>query len=119
MKVVIIDDEVEIGEILSYLIKKEGHEAVAFHKPEDALAMIPAINPHFIVCDFKMPGLNGLELFLKIKNQINCPFMILTGEPTTDPEKLKALGVMDVLFKPRDLKRVAQVVKDHFTKNNA
>jgi DNA-binding NtrC family response regulator len=116
MKIVIIDDEVEIGEILSYLIKKEGFQPVAFNHPEEALVSIPSLNPQFIVCDFKMPGLNGLELFLKIKDQINCPFMILTGEPSTDPEELKALGIIDVLFKPRDLKRVTQLIKDHFIK---
>lgn len=116
MKIVVIDDEVEIGEILTYLIKKEGYQVIAFNKPEEALASIPSLNPQFIVCDFKMPGFNGLELFLKIKDLINCPFIILTGEPSTDPEELKSLGIMDVLFKPRDLKRVTQLIKEHFTK---
>ena len=116
MKIIIIDDEVEIGEILTYLINKEGYQAIAFDKPLEAAESIPKLNPQFIVCDFKMPILNGLDLFLKIKDQINCPFLILTGEPSTDPEELRALGIMDVLFKPRDLKRVTQVISDHFSK---
>lgn len=117
MTVVVIDDEAEIGEILTYLIKKEGLECQSFVSPLEAADAILASNPGFIICDFKMPGLNGLELFNKVKFHISCPFLILTGEPSTDPEELKAQGIQDVLFKPRDLKRVTQLAKKHLLPN--
>ncbi len=113
MKVFVIDDEPEIGEILTYLIKKEGIECQSFVNPFEAAEAIMACDPGFIICDFKMPGLNGLELFQKVKPHITCPFLILTGEPSTDPEELKAQGILDVLFKPRDLKRITQIAKNH------
>ena len=113
MKVFVIDDEAEIGEILAYLLKKEGLECQSFVSPFEATDAILGSNPGFIICDFKMPGLNGLELFNKIKSHISCPFLILTGEPSTDPEELKAQGIQDVLFKPRDLKRITQLAKNH------
>lgn len=115
MNVFVIDDEAEIGEILAYLLKKEGLECRSFVNPFEAADAIIAAKPGFIICDFKMPGLNGLELYQKVKSQITCPFLILTGEPSTDPEELKAQGILDVLFKPRDLKRVTQIAKNHFT----
>ena len=114
MKVVIIDDEEDIGFILGFELKLEGHETTYFNSIESAKAFIAehATIVEAIICDFQMPGMNGLELhnFARSKNYEG-PFYILTGEPTMDIQSLLKSGITRVLFKPQDLNKLAQILK--------
>lgn len=113
MKILIIDDEQDIGFILAYELKFAGHESICFdsalkgqvyyedHKDIDA-----------IVCDFQMPKMNGLDFYHWVRaHHYKGPFFILTGEPTMDTQKLIDLGVTDVLFKPQDLNKLPSLLK--------
>lgn len=113
MKIFVIDDEAEIGEILQYLLQKKGHQVKSFDCPQKALEEILLSPPEFIVCDFQMPKMNGLELFEKIKSIVTIPFIILTGETSIAPEELKKAGIKEVLFKPKELMRVAILAQEH------
>lgn len=112
MKVWVVDDEAEICHILDYLLKRDGHECMTFENPLLALTSLQALPPEVIICDFKMPQMNGLDFFLKIKDQWKGVFIMLTGEPSADPKELQSIGIKEVLFKPRDLTRILAVLKD-------
>jgi DNA-binding NtrC family response regulator len=112
MKVWVIDDELEICQILDYLLKRHGHECLTFENPLIAIECLGEKPPAVIICDFKMPQMNGLDFFLKIKHQWNGEFIILTGEPSADPKELQSLGIKEVLFKPRDLTRILTIIDD-------
>lgn len=108
-KIVIIDDEKDIGFILSFELKNLGYETIAFSSALEAKDYLSSHQVDAVLCDFQMPKLNGLDLFnwLKDENKL-VPFYILTGEPTMDTEQLLQSGVKAILFKPQDLLRLAE-----------
>jgi DNA-binding response OmpR family regulator len=113
MNILIVDDEPEIGFVLSLELKFAGHESVSFESTVEAQkyllsnAIIDAI-----ICDFQMPNMNGLEFYQWAReNSFKGPFFILTGEPTMDVKHLLALGITEVLFKPQDLNKLPQLFK--------
>lgn len=114
MNIVIVDDEQDIGFILSFELKFSGHSAVFFDQVEAAQKhLIDNIKTtDVIICDFQMPRMNGLELFQWAKsNNFHGPFYILTGEPTMDTVALEKLGITKVLFKPQDLNKLPELLK--------
>ena len=108
----IVDDEADICYILSLELKRLGHETIHFKSAIDAQTFLKSETPDAILCDFQMPKMNGLELFLWLKDQKrNIPFYILTGEPSMEKNKLMGQGVTDILYKPQDLLRLADFFK--------
>jgi DNA-binding response OmpR family regulator len=112
MKIVIIDDESDIGFILGFELQSLGHQTVTFTSTQEAIDYLQNDSCDAILCDFQMPRMNGLDLFNWLtKNNKPIPFYILTGEPTMDTKQLLEMGVKDVLFKPQDLLRLANFFK--------
>lgn len=112
MKIVIIDDETDIGFILGFELQTLGHETVTFTSTQEAIIYLQNETCDAILCDFQMPRMSGLDLFKWIKeNNKDIPFYILTGEPTMDTKQLLQMGVKDILFKPQDLLRLANFFK--------
>jgi DNA-binding response OmpR family regulator len=112
MRIAIIDDEEDIAFILSYELRRLGHQTVSFLSAIDAQAYLSKESVDAILCDFQMPRMNGMELLSWLKSQnIQTPFYILTGEPTMDKEELLKSGVKDILFKPGDLLRISLLFK--------
>jgi DNA-binding response OmpR family regulator len=112
MKIVIIDDESDIGFILGFELQSLGHQTVTFTSTQEAITYLEKDSCDAILCDFQMPRMNGLDLFNWLqKNNKHIPFYILTGEPTMDTKQLLEMGVKDVLFKPQDLLRLAHFFK--------
>ncbi len=112
MKVWIIDDEPEIRQVLEFILQRDGHKVECFETPLPALEKFKSEQPEFCVCDFKMPQMNGLDFYMAIREKWSGHFIMLTGEPSADPNELKNLGIKEVLFKPRDLTRLSAVIKD-------
>lgn len=106
-KIVIVDDEKDIGFILGFELKNMGYETVSFTSAVEAMEYLKSNTADAVLCDFQMPKMNGLDLFnwMKSQNRI-VPFYILTGEPTMDTQQLLQSGVKAILFKPQDLLRL-------------
>ena len=114
MNIVVIDDEQDIGFIMSFELKLSGHEAFFFETAETTKEYIfnNITRIDAIICDFQMPRLNGLDIFRWVREQnYKGPFYILTGEPTMDTERLLKEGVTQVLFKPHDLNKLSEILK--------
>lgn len=111
MKVVIIDDEVDICFILAYEIQSLGHSVAQFYSAIEAQKYFESESADLVICDFQMPKLSGLELFKWLK-KINkdIPFIVLTGESHMNTEELLNEGIADILFKPQDLKRLEDIL---------
>lgn len=112
MKILIVDDEKDIGFILGFELRSMGHETVSLETVQEAMEYLNKERPDAILCDFQMPRMTGLELFLWMKEKgMEIPFYILTGEPTMDIRQLLEEGVKDILFKPQDLLRLSAIFK--------
>lgn len=112
MRILIVDDETDIGYILGFELQSLGHQTVTVTSGSEALEYLKSETPDAILCDFQMPRMNGMDLFIKLKEQGKViPFYILTGEPTMDTKQLLQSGIKDILFKPQDLLRLSSIFK--------
>lgn len=112
MKILIVDDEADIGFILGFELQALGHETVSFQSALEAATYLENETADAILCDFQMPRMNGMDLLKWTQDKgKNIPFYILTGEPSMDVEELRKNGVKDILFKPQDLLRLSLIFK--------
>ncbi len=68
VKVLIIDDEEDIRELLSYNLKKEGYDVYAAESGNIGLSVIQNVRPDLILLDVMMPGMDGIEVCEAIRN---------------------------------------------------
>ena len=102
MKVMIIDDEEGIRHSLSVMLKMEGFEATAFEGAEGALRALGAEDFDFILCDIRMPGMDGLDFLRALRERGEEHTVIMMsayGTIDTAIECMK-LGAYDYVSKP-------------------
>lgn len=66
-KILVVDDDPDIVEFLSYNIRKEGYKVFVANNGEEALGFTQEISPHLILLDIMMPGMDGIETCEKLR----------------------------------------------------
>jgi two-component system phosphate regulon response regulator PhoB len=102
--ILVVDDEEDILELLTYNLAREGYQISGALTGEDALQKIRSINFDLIVLDLMLPGIDGLEVTKKLKGQrktADIPIVMLTakGEEADIVTGLE-LGADDYITKP-------------------
>ena len=101
--ILLVEDEESIRFLLQTKLMKEGYNVtIAANGLHGVQVLRSGKSFDLIICDLKMPGKDGIELFLEMKKlQVNTPLVLLTGFPEKD-KVLSAIknGVRDVLLKP-------------------
>jgi len=102
MKLLIIDDEEAMRHMLSIILKKEGYDVFTFPDAGKAISTLEGGDFDFILCDIKMPGMDGLEFLKALKDkglQYTVIMMSAYGAIDTAIECMK-LGAYDYISKP-------------------
>ncbi len=113
MRILVVDDEQRICHLIEELLKQEGYQVDVSFSGTDALEMIKNNNYQMLITDLKMPGIDGLELIRKTKEQKpEIKTIIVTGYTTVDAvvESLKH-GVDDYIKKPFNISELIKTVK--------
>jgi len=114
-KIIVIDDEFEILEVLKEALKEAGFNVFSALSADDALDILKTTAIDLMVTDINMPGKDGLQLIeelRKIENYKNLPVIVLTGVKTKDAVvKGKELGVVAYLIKPFNFVDLISVVE--------
>lgn len=103
-RILVVDDEKFICESLRRVLSNEGHEVRDSYSGEEALSLLKDYSPDVIILDFKMPGLDGLEVCRRIRSNQktkDIPIIMVTVHPQEKEMALKA-GANDFLSKPID-----------------
>ncbi len=113
-RILVVDDEQDLCDILLYNLRKEGYEAEAAYSAEEALAMQPQ-DYHLLLLDVMMPGISGFELAQQLKaddGTRRLPIIFLTAKDTED-DMLHGfhLGADDYVSKPFSVREVMARVK--------
>jgi two-component system, OmpR family, alkaline phosphatase synthesis response regulator PhoP len=103
-KILIVEDEEEIRELVAYNLVKQGYRVISADTGEEGLRMIRSDNPDLIVLDLMLPGVDGLEVCRALKRDSETegiPLVMLTakGEEADIVTGLE-LGADDYLTKP-------------------
>lgn len=112
-KILVVEDQKEIRELISKYLLKEGYEVVLAKQGFEALELFENQDIHLILLDIMMPGINGFEVLSEIRKISDVPVIMLTAKQE-EIDRLKGfeLGVDDYVikpFSPRELMKRVQV----------
>lgn len=112
-KILAVEDQKEIRDILSKYLLKEGYEVVVAQNGFEALEIFENQEIHLVLLDIMMPGINGFEVLQEIRKFSDVPVIILTAKQE-EIDRLNGfeLGVDDYVlkpFSPRELMKRIQV----------
>lgn len=111
--ILIVDDEAGIRESLSGILEDEGYSIVTASSGEEAVAAVREHLPDIVFLDVWLPGMDGIETLLKIKEwDSNIPIIMISGHGNIEiAVKAIKLGAYDFLEKPLSLDRVLIVTE--------
>ncbi len=101
-KILVVDDERPLTILMSRILGDAGYEVETALSSEEALEKLKHYNPNLIISDLKMPGMSGIDLLKKVKNQYpDIDFILLTAYATVENavETMK-IGALDYIVKP-------------------
>ena len=103
-KIVIIDDDPDIRDVLKLTLIEEGYEIFEASNGEEGLELIKSKSPHLVIVDYKMPKMDGPTLCAILKKDIlmqHLPIIMLTGKSdVTDKVSGINAGADDYMVKP-------------------
>ncbi|MDP2916866.1 MAG: response regulator transcription factor [Dehalococcoidia bacterium] len=106
-RVLVVDDDVKTVELVKLYLERDGYKVLVAYNGDDALRLVKEGHPDLIVLDLMLPGVNGLEVCRKIRQENDVPIIMLTAR-TSDDDRLAGfnLGADDYVpkpFSPREL----------------
>jgi len=112
-KVLIVDDEKDFLDIIAERMLARGMDVSTATSAEDALNMVEEESFDVVILDFMMPALDGFKALKLMKaKRPDVQIIVLTGNvPDEKRMEAKALGALDVIEKPPDLKDLIQKIK--------
>jgi len=117
-KILIVDDEPDILEFLSYNLKKEGFGVLTCSNGVSAIALAKAEKPHLIVLDVMMPKMDGIETCIELKKipELRNTFIIFLTARSEDYSQIAGLdaGADDYIAKPIKPKILISRIKAFF-----
>ena len=126
-RIVVIEDEADILEVIAYNLKREGYDVVTSTSGEDGLEKIERTKPHLVVLDLMLPEVDGIELCKKLKSDPltqSIPVIMVTAKGE-ESDVVLGLGVgaddyVTKPFSPRELTaRVKAVLRRSKSKGEA
>ncbi|MFA5795442.1 MAG: response regulator [Candidatus Brocadiia bacterium] len=114
-RIMVVDDDVDIRFVLEKFLQKHGYEVITAQSGEEALEYIErekSKQPSLVLCDIKMPGMDGLLTIKKIK-ELNSKIGVVMISGLIDMElnqKAIELGAYDYIMKPFNMEYLEMVV---------
>ena len=91
-RVLIIEDEQEIGDLIALYLQKEGIDCVLVETAEDGLKHLESAGSELVVLDLNLPGMDGFEALGKIRKLTRIPVIIVSARKS-DEDKILGLGL--------------------------
>jgi DNA-binding response OmpR family regulator len=115
-KILVVDDEPNIREVVGLYLRRDGHEVVSAADGEEALSVFGESEPDLVVLDLMLPKLSGLEVCRRMRADRRVPLIMLTARGEEEERIVGlSLGADDYVvkpFSPRELAaRVAAVLR--------
>lgn len=111
MRILVLDDEKEIADLISLYLSNEGYEVYKFYSPREAISCIDKMEMDLAVLDVMLPGISGFDICKHIREKYTYPVIMLTAKvENTDKITGLTIGADDYITKPfNPLEVVARV----------
>lgn len=111
-KILVVDDEKNICDLLRMYLEKEGYSVVMAHNGFDAVQMFSSENPDLVLLDIMLPQLDGWQVCREIRKTSEKPIIMLTAKDEIFDKVLGLeLGADDYVTKPFDTKEIVARIK--------
>lgn len=111
-KILIVDDDENIAELISLYMTKECFETKIVHDGESALREAESFSPDLILLDLMLPGIDGYQVCREVRQKSQTPIIMLSAKGEVFDKVLGLeLGADDYLEKPFDTKELVARVK--------
>lgn len=116
-RILIIDDQAPIRRVLREILENEKYQVDDAGNGPDALQMVKGQEYDAILCDIKMPDMDGMEILEHVRETSNVPVIMISGNSTQN-EVADAMkkGAFDFISKPPDLNRLLVAVRNALDK---
>jgi two-component system response regulator ResD len=111
-KILIVDDDENIAELISLYLIKECYETRIVHDGEEAMKVFPEFRPNLVLLDLMLPGIDGYQVCREIRSTSQTPVIMLSAKGEVFDKVLGLeLGADDYMIKPFDSKELVARVK--------
>jgi CheY-like chemotaxis protein len=116
-KVLVVDDELEVRQVLREFLSSRGYDVTTASGGAEAVAIVETIKPDLILLDVAMPDMDGVETLKRIVaiEPALAVIMVTANSDIGTTSKLLALGAVDYVPKPFDLDYLDQAVSTQVT----
>lgn len=112
LKILIVDDDRHIAELISLYLDKEGYETKEVYSGKSALNEFAVFSPHLVILDIMLPEIDGYQVCREIRQISSVPIIMLTAKGEVFDKVLGLeLGADDYIVKPFDTKELVARVK--------
>jgi two-component system, OmpR family, response regulator VicR len=111
-KILVVDDEKPIADILQFNLKKEGYEVHCAYDGDEAVKMAEEVKPDLVLLDIMLPNRDGMEVCREIRKKYEMPIIMLTAKDSEIDKVLGLeLGADDYVTKPFSTRELIARVK--------
>ncbi|MBN2385360.1 response regulator [bacterium] len=112
LNIFIVDDDQDVAESLALVLEGRGHHVECAYSGEQALEIYSAKKFDITFLDVKLPGMNGVECFQKIRSvQADARVVMITGYSVESLlEQVRDEGAWDIMFKPLNIKKIIEML---------
>lgn len=111
-KILIVDDDIHIAELITLYLNKEGYETKEIYNGRQAVESFPTYSPHLVLLDLMLPEMDGYQVCREIRKMSAIPIIMLTARGETFDKVLGLeMGADDYVVKPFDPKELIARIK--------
>ncbi len=119
-KILIIDDEAPIADLLAYGLKKEGFQCKISYNGAKGLELVDGFRPDLLLLDWMLPDVMGLDICRLVTEKHNIPIIMLTAKSDIEDKVLGLeVGADDYITKPFDMREVVARIKSVFRRRES
>ncbi len=118
-KILVVDDEKPISDIIKFNLSKEGYEVSTAYDGEEALEKVKEVEPDLILLDLMLPKIDGLEVAREVRKTYDMPIIMVTAKDSEIDKVLGLeLGADDYVTKPFSNRELIARVEANLRRGN-
>ncbi|NTV14174.1 MAG: response regulator [Desulfobulbaceae bacterium] len=112
-KILLVDDEESIHILYREELEELGYEVHSAMSGEEAMRVLPSLRPNLIILDIQMPGMNGIDVLRRVKEQDPKLPVILSSAYQEFKQNLSSWASDDFVVKSADMRELVDSVRRH------